>query len=113
MCVYAGGHTRVCLYIQARCDTPDGPSDQPTPTESHKQTAGGVFLPETKLDKPNEGQVVAVGPGARTQEGKLIPVDVSVGDTVLLPEYGGHTVKMNDEEFQLFRSEDILGKYSS
>lgn len=86
--------------------------DPPTPI-LRTQTAGGVFLPETKLDKPNEGQVVAVGPGARTQEGKLIPVDVSVGDTVLLPEYGGHTVKMNDEEFQLFRSEDILGKISS
>ncbi len=72
-----------------------------------------MFLPETKLDKPNEGKVVAVGPGARTQEGKLVPVDVSVGDTVLLPEYGGHTVKVNDDEFQLFRSEDILGKFSS
>jgi chaperonin GroES len=54
--------------------------------------------------------VVAVGPGGRKSDGTLIPVSVAVGDTVLLPEYGGHTVKVGDDEFQLFRDEDILGK---
>jgi len=55
--------------------------------------------------------VVAVGPGARKPDGGLIAPSVAVGDTVLLPEYGGHTIKMGEEEFQLFRDEDILGKF--
>lgn len=57
--------------------------------------------------------MIAVGPGGRKSDGTLIPPSVAVGDTVLLPEYGGHTVKMGEEEFQLFRDEDILGKFSS
>ncbi|EKU23088.1 chaperonin 10 [Nannochloropsis gaditana CCMP526] len=76
------------------------------------QTAGGVFLPETKLDKPNEGKVIAVGAGGRKADGTLIPPSVKEGDTVLLPEYGGHTVKLGDEEYQLFRDEDLLGKFT-
>lgn len=58
-------------------------------------------------------QVIAVGPGGRKSDGTLIPPSVKVGDTVLLPEYGGHTVKLGDEELQLFRDEDILGKFES
>lgn len=76
------------------------------------QTAGGVFLPETKLDKPNEGKVIAVGPGGRKADGSLIPPSVKEGDTVLLPEYGGHTVKLGEDEYQLFRDEDLLGKFT-
>jgi len=76
------------------------------------QTAGGVFLPETKLDKPNEAKVIAVGPGGRKADGSLIPPSVKEGDTVLLPEYGGHTVKLGEDEYQLFRDEDLLGKFT-
>ena len=76
------------------------------------QTAGGVLLPESGVKK-NEGEVVAVGPGALDRDGKRRAVAVAVGDTVLLPEYGGHTVKMGDQEFQLFRDEDILGKFEN
>lgn len=54
-----------------------------------------------------------MGPGGRKSDGTLIPPSVKVGDTVLLPEYGGHTVKLGDEELQLFRDEDILGKFES
>ena len=61
--------------------------------------------------KKNEGEVVAVGPGALDKDGARRPVAVEVGDTVLLPEYGGHTVKIGEEEFQLFRDEDILCKF--
>ncbi|CAN0061458.1 unnamed protein product [Discosporangium mesarthrocarpum] len=75
------------------------------------QTAGGVYLPDSKIGKSNEGEVVAVGPGRVTESGNKIPVSVSVGDTVLLPEYGGQTIKLGDEEFNLFRDEDILGKF--
>jgi chaperonin GroES len=59
----------------------------------------------------NEGEVVAVGPGAKTKEGNTLPMSVVVGDRVLLPEYGGHTVKLGDDEFHLYRDEDILGKF--
>jgi chaperonin GroES len=73
------------------------------------QTAGGILLPEAPGSKKNEGEVVAVGPGALNPQGERIPPSVSVGDNVLLPEYGGHTVKLGEEEFLLVRDEDILG----
>ena len=61
--------------------------------------------------KLNEGEVVAVGPGALSKDGKLMAMNVVVGDRVLLPEYGGHSVKIGEDELFLFRDEDILGKY--
>jgi chaperonin GroES len=76
------------------------------------QTAGGVILPESGVRK-NEGEVIAVGPGALDRDGNRRAVAVAIGETVLLPEYGGHTVKLGEEEFQLFRDEDILGKFES
>lgn len=74
------------------------------------KTAGGVFLPESAQKKEVEAEVIAVGPGARDVNGNLIPMSVSVGDKVLLPEYGGNTVNIGDDEFHLFRNDDILGK---
>lgn len=76
------------------------------------QTAGGIFLPDADTKKQNEGEVIAVGPGARTPEGVVLPMNISVGDMVLLPEYGGATVKIEDEEFGLFREQEILGKFN-
>ena len=61
----------------------------------------------------DEGEVIAVGPGARQSDGKLIPVSCQIGDLVLVPEYGGSMIKMGDEEFQLFRDGDILGKFDN
>eukprot|EP00904_Undaria_pinnatifida_P010732 jgi/Undpi1/678/HiC_scaffold_10.g04142.m1 len=75
------------------------------------QTAGGIYLPDSKLGKTNEGEVVAVGPGRVTETGTKVPVNVVIGDTVLLPEYGGQTLTLGDEELSLFRDEDILGKF--
>ena len=74
------------------------------------QTASGILLPDTGK-KLNEGEVVAVGPGATSKDGKLLPVYAKVGDRVLLPEYGGHTVKLGEDEYHLYRDEDILGKF--
>ena len=76
------------------------------------KTAGGIFLPESSGKKEMDAEVVAVGPGARDDKGALIPLDVKVGDKVLLPEYGGHTLKLGEEEYQLFRNGDILGKFN-
>mmetsp|Transcript_1850 Transcript_1850/g.2384 ORF Transcript_1850/g.2384 Transcript_1850/m.2384 type:complete len:101 (-) Transcript_1850:1285-1587(-) len=75
------------------------------------QTAGGIYLPESSQKKEVEAEVVAVGPGGRDRNGEIIPMSVSVGDKVLLPEYGGNNVKLGEEEFQLFRNDDILGKF--
>ncbi|KAL5580313.1 hypothetical protein UlMin_012755 [Ulmus minor] len=72
------------------------------------KTNAGILLPE-KTSKLNSGKVVAVGPGARDRDGKLIPVHVKEGDTVLLPEYGGTQVKLGEKELHLYREDDILG----
>ncbi|GLU18921.1 hypothetical protein SLE2022_351970 [Rubroshorea leprosula] len=72
------------------------------------KTNSGILLPD-KTPKLNSGKVVAVGPGARDRDGKLIPVGVKEGDTVLLPEYGGTEVKLGEKEYLLYRDEDILG----
>ncbi len=73
--------------------------------EQQAKTASGILLPDSGK-KLNEGEVVAVGPGAMTKEGKVLPVNVAVGDRVLLPEYGGHTVKLGEDEYHLYRDED-------
>lgn len=75
------------------------------------QTAGGIYLPDSAQKKEVEAEVIAVGPGGRDRDGQTIPMSVNVGDKVLLPEYGGHTVAMGDDEYQLFRNDDILGKF--
>ncbi|OAY76992.1 10 kDa chaperonin [Ananas comosus] len=72
------------------------------------KTSAGILLPE-KTTKLNSGKVIAVGPGARDRDGKLIPVCVKEGDVVLLPEYGGTEVKLAEKEYHLFREDDILG----
>ena len=75
------------------------------------KTAGGVIIPESSVSKNNEGEVLAVGPGAKTKSGDIIPITVSVGDKVLLPEYGGLPVKLDGEEIFLFRNDEILAKF--
>ncbi|GAB4835307.1 10 kDa chaperonin [Ancistrocladus abbreviatus] len=72
------------------------------------KTNAGILLPETS-SKLNSGKVIAVGPGTRDRDGKLIPVGVKEGDTVLLPEYGGTQIKLDDKEYHIYRDEDILG----
>lgn len=77
------------------------------------QTAGGILLPESKV-KSNEGEVLAIGPGAYTRDGQRIPPTLQQGDRVMLPEFGGHKVPVDEAEHEddyvLFREEDILGK---
>ena len=75
------------------------------------QTASGVFLPADATKLPNEGEVIAVGPGLKDVSGNLHVPTLAKGDAVLLPEYGGTKVKIDDEEMFLFREDDILGKF--
>jgi len=76
------------------------------------KTKGGLLIPEKAQTKGLEGVVVAVGPGARAESGSTIPMSVTVGDKVLLPEFGGSKVEMEGEEFQMFRETDIVAKLS-
>ncbi len=75
------------------------------------QTAGGIYLPTDKVKSANEGEVVAVGPGMRDVSGNLHTPNLKAGDSVLLPEYGGTKISVDDEELFLFREDDILGKF--
>ncbi|XP_039262835.2 10 kDa heat shock protein, mitochondrial-like [Styela clava] len=76
-------------------------------------TKGGIVLPEKSVGKVLQAKVVAKGPGTKDKDGKLIPMSVDVGDSVLLPEYGGTKVLLDDDEYHLFRDGDILGKFES
>ncbi|KAK9823862.1 hypothetical protein WJX72_006005 [[Myrmecia] bisecta] len=73
------------------------------------KSLGGVLLPESATSKVNEGKVIAVGPGRRSQSGELIPVSVKEGDRVMLPEYGGMQVKLEGKELNIFRDEELIG----
>ena len=79
------------------------------PAEVREESKGGIIIPDTAKEKPQEGVVVAVGTGKLDDSGKVIPFNVKKGDRVLLPKYGGTEVKIDDEEYQIVREEDILG----
>ena len=77
--------------------------------EPPTKSIGGVLLPESSQTKLNQGTVLSVGPGRRDADSKLIPMELKADDTVLLPQYGGNEVSIEDEDFVLFRADDILG----
>ena len=83
------------------------------PFQREERTKGGIILPDTAKEKPQEGEVVAVGPGKMGEEGKRIAMDVKVGDTVMYTKYGGTEVKEEGEEFIILRESDILAKKSA
>ena len=82
------------------------------PMQSEEKTKSGIYLPDTAKEKPQEGKVIAVGPGRMTDEGKRIAPDVEVGDIVLYTKYGGSEIKIDGEEFIIMRESDILAKKS-
>jgi chaperonin GroES len=73
-----------------------------------QKTAGGIIIPDTAKEKPQEGRVIAVGNGKVTDEGKLIPLEVAVGDRILFGKYSGSEVKLDGEEHLIIREEDVL-----
>jgi len=77
--------------------------------EPPTKSIGGVLLPESTKTKLNEGIVIATGPGKRDKDGSLLPMGVKIDDKVLLPQYGGSDVTIADEEYVLFRDDDIMG----
>ena len=79
------------------------------PIEQEEVKKGGIIIPDSAKEKPQEGKVVAVGTGKRDDDGKVIPFNVKKGDKVLMPKYGGTEVKIDDVEYQIVREDDILG----
>ena len=77
--------------------------------EEERKSAGGIVIPDTAAEKPDQGEVVAVGKGKKDDQGKLIPLDVKVGDKILFGKYSGQTVKVKGEELLVMREEDIMG----
>jgi chaperonin GroES len=74
-----------------------------------EKTKGGIIIPDTAKEKPQEGKVIAVGKGKVSEDGKLIPMEVKVGDRILFGKYSGSEIKLNGEEHLIMREEDILG----
>ncbi len=77
--------------------------------EGEEKSRGGIIIPDTAKEKPQEGEVVAVGPGARDDAGKLIPLDVKAGDRVLFGKWSGTEVKIDGQEFLIMKESDIMG----
>jgi chaperonin GroES len=77
--------------------------------EEETKTAGGIFIPETAKEKPQQGEVVAVGKGKVTEDGKVLPMDVKTGDRVLFGKYAGSEIKLEGVEYLIMREDDILG----
>jgi len=80
------------------------------PTAKEEITKGGIVLPDTVKEKPQEGEVIAAGPGRMTEDGKRIALDVKKGDTVVYPRYSGSELKIDGEEYLIMRESEILAK---
>jgi chaperonin GroES len=80
------------------------------PIVKEEVTKSGIVLPDTAKEKPQEGEVIAVGPGRLTDEGQRIPVDIKVGDIVIYAKYGGSEIKIDSEELIILREADVLAK---
>ncbi len=82
------------------------------PIEREEVTKGGIVLPDTVKEKPQEGEVIAAGPGRLSEDGKRIAMDIKVGDRVIYAKYGGMDIRIDDEELIILRESDILAKKS-
>ena len=77
--------------------------------EAEEKSTGGIIIPDTAKEKPSQGEVIAVGPGGRDESGKLIPIDIQVGDRVLFGKWSGTEVKVDGQELLIMKESDIMG----
>ena len=77
--------------------------------DSEEKTAGGIIIPDTAKEKPQEGKVIAVGPGSKSEDGKITPMDVKVGDHILFGKWSGTEVKIDGKEYSIMKESDIMG----
>ena len=80
--------------------------------EGEEKTKGGIIIPDSAKEKPQEGKIVAVGPGARDEAGKLVPIDLKVGDNILFDKWSGSEVKVDGEDLLIMKESDIMGVVS-
>ena len=80
-----------------------------TRIEAEEKSAGGIIIPDTAKEKPQQGEIIAVGPGGRDEAGKLIPIDVQVGNRVLFGKWSGTEVKIDGDEYLIMKESDIMG----
>ena len=80
------------------------------PVEKEEKTKSGIYIPDTAKERPQEGEIIAVGPGRLTDDGKRIAMDLKVGDRVIYAKYGGSEIKIDDQELVIMREADILAK---
>lgn len=81
--------------------------------EQDEKTAGGLIIPDTAKEKPQQGEVVAVGKGKRLEDGKVVPLDVQVGDRILFGKYSGSEIKLDGTEYMIMREDEVLGIFDS
>lgn len=79
------------------------------PLDGEEKTAGGIIIPDTAKEKPSEGKIIAAGPGAKTEDGKILPMEVKVGDLVLFGKWSGTEVKIDGVEYSIMKESDIMG----
>src|SRR5207244_2829404 len=77
--------------------------------DSEEKTAGGIIIPDTAKEKPQEGEIVAVGPGGRDESGKLVPIDVKAGDRILFGKWSGTEVKIDGQDYLIMKESDVMG----
>jgi chaperonin GroES len=77
--------------------------------EQQEQKVGGLYIPDSAKEKPQEGEVVAVGKGKRLEDGKVVPLDVQVGDRILFGKYSGSDIKLDNDEYLIMREDEVLG----
>ena len=77
--------------------------------DAEEKTAGGIIIPDTAKEKPQEGEIIAAGPGARNEQGQLIPIDVKAGDRVLFGKWSGTEVKIDGQDYLIMKESDLLG----
>ena len=77
--------------------------------DSEEKTKGGIIIPDTAKEKPQEGEVVAVGPGSKTEDGKIVKMDVKVGDKVIFGKWSGTEIKIDNIEYSIMKESDIMG----
>ena len=77
--------------------------------DSEEKTSGGIIIPDTAKEKPQEGKVIAVGPGSKSEDGKITPMDVKVGDHVLFGKWAGTEVKVDGKDYSIMKESDIMG----
>jgi chaperonin GroES len=80
------------------------------PVEKEEKTKSGIYIPDTAKERPQEGEIIAVGPGRLTDDGKRIAMDLKVGDRVIYAKYGGSEIKIDDQDLVIMRESDILAK---